>query len=142
MDAAEDEGDDDKEDEPDGVNAGLLKGTIDLSEDVSLEAAEFQKKWGRLQTSGTVPIQFKAVPRSDDLEEALENCGVITMASGTQGSATKYYLYAQEEGDTSTHFLVELVVQSNGQGTATIRSDSPKASAFIALFERILKPFQ
>ena len=132
----EEEEDDDEEDE--NQQAGLL--ALELSEDASIEPPEFQRKWAKLESSSAFQLKFKAVPKTSDLEDALEQSNIMTMASGAQGAAIKFYLFAQQDGE-STHFLVEMVLQSTGNASVVVKSDDSRAADFIAVLKKVLAPF-
>lgn len=134
--------DEESEDDEDNEE-GLLSGALELTDDVNIEPAEFQQKWAKLPLCQSIPVKLKApLTSAEALEESLEDYNLFTMASGAQGANTKFYLYAREEGETSTHFLVELVVQnSNGTGTATVKTDSANGPAFAELFKKIISKF-
>ncbi|CUG86398.1 beta adaptin, putative [Bodo saltans] len=141
----EDEEEEEEEEEEESVdeNAGLLSGgVIELTEDVTIEPPEFQKKWAKLSASATFTAKMKKSPDSEVFEEELENCNIFTMASGAQGTATKMYLYAREEGDSNnTHFLVELVLNQDASAVVTVKSDSPHGLGFAELLKKVLSKF-
>jgi AP-4 complex subunit beta-1 len=134
----EEEEEEDTDDEDEG-QSGLL--ALELSEDAAIEPPEFQRKWSKLETSSTFPIKFKALPKTSDIEDAMEKCNIMTMASGAQGGATKFYLFAQQEGESS-HFLVEMVVQSSSAtGSVTVKSDDRRVGDFTTVFKKVLTAF-
>lgn len=136
------EDDDDEEDESEDENAGLLSGgNLDLDDEVTIEPPEFQRKWGKLTTATSISLKLKKVPDAEVLEEELENCNVFTMASGAQGTSTKMFLYASEENDKSTHFLVELLIHADATLTAAVKSDNPRGAAFAEMLKKILSKF-
>lgn len=135
----EEEEEESDEDDEDNDEAGLL--ALELSEDASVEPPEFQRKWSKLETSATFPLKFKTLPATSVLEDAMEACNIMTMASGMQAGATKFYLFAQQEGETS-HFLVEMMVQtSSAAATVTVKSDDRRVADFITTLKKVLAPF-
>lgn len=137
----EDENDDDDDDESVDENAGLLGGALELTDEVTIEPPEFQKKWAKLSASATFTVKLKRVPDTENLEEELENCNVFTMASGAQGKSTKMYLYAREENSANTHFLVEMLVHADASAVVTVKSDNPHGVGFGELIKKILVRF-
>ncbi|EAN92339.1 putative beta-adaptin [Trypanosoma cruzi] len=122
---------------------GLMDSGFELSEDPSIEPHEFQRRWGALgeKATSTLQLQLQKVPDTETFEEGLEECGIITLASGAQGDAQKYYLYAQEEGDDTTYFMIELFLHKSGSVNITVKSDNPHMPQFLLLVKRIMEQF-
>ncbi|RNF05941.1 putative beta-adaptin [Trypanosoma rangeli] len=122
---------------------GLLENVFELSEDPHIEPQEFQCRWGALGEAEmcTLQLQLQQTPEKETFEKGLEECGIITLASGDQGNAHKYYLYAQEEGNDATHFLLELFLHSSGAVSVTVKSDNPHMPQFMQLLQRVIEQF-
>ncbi|KEG11747.1 Ap-4 complex subunit beta [Trypanosoma grayi] len=124
-----------------GAEQSLLHSGFELAEDASIEPQEFQSRWGAFGGATTLQLELRSVPDTAAFEEVLEDCGIITLASGAQGGAFKCYLYAQEEGDDDTYFLLELFLYSTGVVSVTVKSDNPHVPQFVALFKRVMEQF-
>ncbi|RNF26889.1 putative beta-adaptin [Trypanosoma conorhini] len=126
-----------------GASLGILESGFELSEDPSIEPQEFQRRWGALGEAATcaLQLQLRQAPERERFEEGLEECGIITLASGAQAGAQKYYLYAQEEGNDATYFLLELFLHNSGAVNITVKSDNPHMSRFLPLLQRIMGQF-
>ncbi|KAH9578133.1 Beta-adaptin appendage [Trypanosoma melophagium] len=120
----------------------LPSNNFELSDEVEMAPQEFQRQWGRLdsRSTATLQLQLRTLPSNMEVfEETLEECGVITLASGMQGTTQKYYLYAQQEGNNDTYFLLELFLHNSGAVNITVKSENPNMQQFLVILRRIME---
>jgi len=98
---------------------------LSLLPNPSVDASLFQAKWGALASGGSLDLTLRNPSSANQIEQLLQKCFIMTMASGTVQNYMKFYFYAQEL-KANNLFLIETVVDlSNGKLTANIRADNP-----------------
>ena len=113
-----------------------------LNPQVSMDANQFQQRWGTLAVSSEVNIQLSVVPMQADIEGALAHKSIMTMASGDVGAQFKFFFYGQDQA--SCFYFVESVFDKQTMLlTSSIKCDNPATvSMFAQEMENALQPFK
>ena len=124
--------------------------SLTLSPSASVTGERYQQIWAaQSEAAATVSIPLKAMPATPDLESALSQARVLTMASGELPTELKFFLYAQE-ANVGVTFLLQAIISKPPAPVAlllTIKTDGDvnveraKANALIETVKRALVSF-
>mmetsp|Transcript_4549 Transcript_4549/g.8531 ORF Transcript_4549/g.8531 Transcript_4549/m.8531 type:complete len:786 (+) Transcript_4549:231-2588(+) len=103
---------------------------MQLSQNATLDAPTFQRKWGAL-TGSTQSVECARVAEAVStqgtvsLKQWMATKRIQTMASGGSLPVFKFFFYAEPELKTGEHFLVEMVLNTTDSSAAlTFKSDA------------------
>ena len=81
---------------------------MQLNPSFSVTGDEYQTQWGTIPDAEAV-VQAVPLPyfpaNTDQVEQALLSCAVMTMASGELDNEFKFYLYAQDTNSGAVFFI-------------------------------------
>lgn len=111
----------------------------------SLQPKVFETMWKSLPVAVEETSTF--APRSSspkDLEAALRDFKIFSVASGIKNGAMTLFNYAQTDDARATHILVNMRIElSNAKLSVTIKSeDANLATAFYPFLQRVLQEFE
>lgn len=118
---------------------------LKLNPKAVLDPGSFQRKWGQLTTTVSQELTLNpqgaaalAVPQA--LLRHMQGHSIQCIASGGQPPNLKFFFFAQRDGETSTFFLVECLVNtSSAKAQMKIKTEDPSLSEpFSALFQSAL----
>ncbi|KAK8970267.1 Beta-adaptin-like protein A [Platanthera guangdongensis] len=110
-----------------------------------LDPGSFQRKWGQLTTTVSQELALNpqgvaALAAPQALLRHMQGRSIQCIASGGQPPNLKFFFFAQRDGETSSFFLVECLINtSSAKAQIKIKTEDPNLSEpFSALFQSAL----